>query len=295
VNQESITNQTAQQINELCMADPFFISCVIQSESPERDLTTTKGVIETVNYEITYRKSEMTRTWEEYIPIALSRVNDKHAKSILLHLSKHADREWTPRQIKEALSLDLSELEVHEKLFQLADSDLIEEGTSNIDFHGLQDGTLNLILRNRFEKEISNFVPDLKQEFQEKINALRIDKRRLQGRVNHLEGQLLASNSLRPSVVSRLAGCRRERIQWAQKAHTTYQIAERGTLSCRFYQRSHKRMPGTLWVPQAALYAPFAVTERTCTRIIVDFYEFKTKLPSNIRVYPVNPCTNLSF
>lgn len=130
------------------------------------------------------------RTWEEYIPLALKRVNDQHAKSILLHLSKHADREWTPRQVKEALSLGLSESEIHEKLFQLADSDLIEEGTSNIDFHGLKDGTLNLILRSRFEKEINNFAPDLKQEFQQTIKALRSDKRRLQGYVNHLEGKL---------------------------------------------------------------------------------------------------------
>lgn len=71
---EPITNPTAQQINELCMADPFFISCVVQSEYPNRDLTTAKGVIETVNYEITYRKSELMRTWEEYIPLALKRV-----------------------------------------------------------------------------------------------------------------------------------------------------------------------------------------------------------------------------
>jgi hypothetical protein len=151
-------------------------------------LTTTDGVIEAVNYEITYRKSEMMRTWEEYIPLALKRVNDQHAKSILLHLSKQADREWTPRQLKEALALELSESQIHEKLIQLAESDLIEEGTSNIDFHGLQDGTLNLILRSRFEKEISNFVPNLKQEFHQTIQALRADKRRLQGHLNHLQG-----------------------------------------------------------------------------------------------------------
>ena len=29
---EPITNETALQINELCMADPFFISCVLQSQ-----------------------------------------------------------------------------------------------------------------------------------------------------------------------------------------------------------------------------------------------------------------------
>lgn len=41
---EPITNETAVQINELCGADPFFISCVVQSTYPNRDLTTTEGV-----------------------------------------------------------------------------------------------------------------------------------------------------------------------------------------------------------------------------------------------------------
>jgi len=41
---EPISNETAVHINELCRADPFFISCVIQSSYPGRDLTTAEGV-----------------------------------------------------------------------------------------------------------------------------------------------------------------------------------------------------------------------------------------------------------
>jgi hypothetical protein len=61
VNEEPITNETAVQINRLCLADPFFISCVIESNCPERDLTTSEGVVETVNYEIADRESETVR------------------------------------------------------------------------------------------------------------------------------------------------------------------------------------------------------------------------------------------
>ena len=41
---------------------------------------------------------------------------------------------------------------------------MIERSVADIDFRGLQNGTLNLILRNRFEKEIEEFEPpsDLK-------------------------------------------------------------------------------------------------------------------------------------
>jgi hypothetical protein len=169
---EPITNDTAVQINELCMSDPFFISCVIQNELDNQDLTTSAGVIERVNYEISNRRSEMSETWNEYLQLTLERVNDIHAKNILLHLSKHADRYWTPRDIKGALSLPLDINKIQKKLLILSEADMIERGVADIDFRGLQDGTLNLILRNRFEKEINESEPDLRMEFEMKIKQL---------------------------------------------------------------------------------------------------------------------------
>jgi hypothetical protein len=191
---EPITNEMAAMINHLCMADPFFISCVIQSPYPGKDLTTEEGVIGTVNYEITGRESEMAKTWGEYIELTLQKINDRHAKKLLLHLSKHNDREWTPRQLKEALSLDLDEQEIQKRLNLLAEADVIGRGTADIDYHGLRDGTLNLILRNRFEKEIAIFEPsappDLIWTFREEIERLRKEKRQLQGTLNELSGKM---------------------------------------------------------------------------------------------------------
>jgi hypothetical protein len=147
-------------------------------------------VVNTVDYEITNRRSEMFRTWGEYIQLTLQKINDRHAKNILLHLSKHADRYWTPRDLKDALHLDLDQNEIQKRLLLLVEADVIERGVSDIDFRGLQDGTLNLILRNRFEKEINAFVPDLKQEFHVKIEKLEKEKQQLQGMLNNLSGKV---------------------------------------------------------------------------------------------------------
>ncbi|OEU56317.1 MAG: hypothetical protein BA862_05485 [Desulfobulbaceae bacterium S3730MH12] len=189
VYEEPITNQIASQINELCQSDPFFISCVIQSSYEERDLMTQEGVVNTVYYELSDRNSEMSMAWEEYIELTLKRVNDINAKSILLHLSKYPDKDWTPKELKEVLKLDLSLNEIHERLKILAKSDVIMEGISNIDYRGLQDGTLYLMLRNRFEKEINSFVPDLKKDFHEELETLRRKNRSLQGMLNQLSGR----------------------------------------------------------------------------------------------------------
>ncbi|MCP4700738.1 MAG: hypothetical protein GY862_28370 [Gammaproteobacteria bacterium] len=197
---ESITNETAVQINELCMSDPFFISCVIQNEYGDRDLTTAEGVVDAVRYEISDRESEMSKTWNEYIQWTLQRVNDRNAKNLLLYLSKHADRYWTPQELRDKLGLDLEVDDIQRKLVTLSESDMIDKGNSNIQFRGLQDGTLNLILRDCFEEEIKGFVPDFKQEFSEKIKELTVKNRKLQGMLNNLSGKLaehLLANAFR--------------------------------------------------------------------------------------------------
>ena len=185
-----ISNDTALLINKLCMSDPFFISCVMKSKYSGTDLTHAEGVIDTVNYEITDRRSEMQRTWGEYILMTLDRINDVHSKNILLHLSKNCDREWTPRELKDYLQLPLSAEEIRKRLHLLVEADVIEQGNADIDYHGLQDGVLNLILRNRFEKEISSHPPTLKKDFRAEIKQLRKDKRSLQGMLNNVSGLL---------------------------------------------------------------------------------------------------------
>jgi hypothetical protein len=169
---EPITNDTAMQINELCMADPFFISCVIISDYEDKDLTTSEGVIGTVNYEISEENAEMYLTWGEYIHHTVNEVNDKNAKNILLFLSQNNEEYFTPKDLKEKLGLDLEINEIHKQLIILKEADLITRAVSNIDFKGLEDGTLNLILRKSFEKEIKEFAPDLKQEFVDQIADL---------------------------------------------------------------------------------------------------------------------------
>ncbi|MCP4754962.1 MAG: hypothetical protein GY866_29140, partial [Proteobacteria bacterium] len=186
---EPISNETAILINQLCMSDPFFISCVFESDYEGRDLTTKEGVIDAVNYEITDRESEMSETWKEYIELTLEKINDRNSKNILLHLSKHSDRYWTPNELKKAIPLDLDERKIKERLHLMVGADVIEWGSSDIQFRGLQDGTLNLILRNRFEEEIKGFVPDLKQELHEQIKQLDAEKQSLQGALNNLSGK----------------------------------------------------------------------------------------------------------
>lgn len=206
--QVPINNETAVQLNTLCKADPFFISCVLNSRYPQRDLTTTEGVIATVNDTIANRNSFFSLTWQEYIGKTVKQVNDKYGKQILLHLSKHNDREWTARELKQTLHLQEDEAVIHNKLLALVKGDLLEQGDADIDFHGLRDGTLYLILRHRFEKEILNHEPNLISDFNAEVAALTKANQELRGKLNHIKGQVTEfqfANTLRSRKRFRLA------------------------------------------------------------------------------------------
>jgi hypothetical protein len=188
--EEPITNDTAMQINKLCMADPFFISCVILSDYEEKDLTTSTGVADTVDYELSVDTAEMYLTWGEYIDKTVNELNDKNAKNILLFLSKNNEQYYTPKDLKEKLGLDLEINEIHKQLIVLKEADLIHKGVSNIQFKGLEDGTLNLILRKSYEEEIDGFEPDFKQEFADQIAELKKENKQLKGKINYLSGKM---------------------------------------------------------------------------------------------------------
>jgi len=193
---QKTNRQSQQQINELCQSDPFFISCVIQSDYENKDLLTEKGVIETVNYEITHRYSGMSITWQEYIDQTLDNINSIHAKRILLYMSQNPNRVWIPRDLVQALHLDMSEREVLERLKSLEKADLIERGNANIEYKGLNDGTLHLVLRSRFGREIEDFDPDIRNDFRKtldemnaEIEKLKSDKDSISKEFNTLKGQ----------------------------------------------------------------------------------------------------------
>ena len=206
--QVPINNATAVQLNTLCKADPFFIFCVINSRYPKRDLTTTAGVIATVDDTVANRKSFFSLTWQEYIGKTVKQVNDKYGKHILLHMSKHNDREWTARELKQTLHLQEDEATIHNKLLALVKGDLLEQGDADIDFHGLRDGTLYLILRHRFEKEILDHEPNLISDFNTQVATLTKENQALRGKLNHIKGQVTEfqfANTLRSRKRFRLA------------------------------------------------------------------------------------------
>ncbi|MEM7533365.1 MAG: restriction endonuclease [Chloroflexota bacterium] len=187
---EPIKDETAEYINELCMSDPFLISCVISNELEGKDLTKRNGVSKAVAYELSHFESEMSKTWNEYLRRTFERTNGVTTKKLMLFLNKNSEQDYRPSDLKSELNLTLSEEEIYERLEVLMASDVIRQGQSAFRFRGLEDGTLNLILRNHFEEEIEGVRPDFIGEFEAQLKAERAETRKWRGLANDFKGRL---------------------------------------------------------------------------------------------------------
>ncbi|MEN8219368.1 MAG: hypothetical protein ABFS56_24025, partial [Pseudomonadota bacterium] len=190
-NQIEVTDESAIVINRLTQSDPFYIASLLRSNWEQRDLSTVDGVIKTLNYEIKNREGELFGTWSEYIFSTIKAVNDKHAKQILLFLSKERHKECTRDTISEYIDHQLSEGALEEKLRTLEYGDLISQGSNNFRYCGIQDNILDFIFRDLYQEEIDSVKPNIAGELNAKVAALEKEKKSLQGALNELKGRML--------------------------------------------------------------------------------------------------------
>ncbi|MDJ0837255.1 MAG: hypothetical protein QNK37_12110 [Acidobacteriota bacterium] len=187
--QEPVTNETALLLNKLCFSDPFFIVCVVRSNCPEKDLSTPEGVARVVDYETGNNDAELSQEWETWLNRSLDRINERHAKKILLYTTRLADEEVSPKILKQKLALDISEEEIHRKLEMLRKAELIRPARREYNYFALKDGTFYLLLKQRFKTQLAELDPEAEIGIHEEISRLKDKRNSLQGELNNLVGR----------------------------------------------------------------------------------------------------------
>jgi hypothetical protein len=184
-----VTEETAFSLIRITEGNPFYISAVIRSDHPGKDLTTIDGLTDTLEFETLDEQGLIKQSWMEYMAKAFPEINDKNAKNIVLHLSKYRDREWTRAELREALNLDMPESDLEKKLKALVKTDIINQGQSNNDYRGVKESIFDKVFRGVYEKDIRNFPPGVIRE--EYSTELKEEKKRykiLLGKYNWLKG-----------------------------------------------------------------------------------------------------------
>ncbi|UCH96216.1 MAG: hypothetical protein JSV88_04990 [Candidatus Aminicenantes bacterium] len=103
-----ITEETAYLIARLSEGSPFYISSIMRSEYKDKDLTTVDSLTRTLEFETLDDHGSIKSTWMEYVKTAFSKVNDRNAKKIVLHLCKHKREEVTRKDLMDTGKIQLS-------------------------------------------------------------------------------------------------------------------------------------------------------------------------------------------
>ncbi|MCP4155517.1 MAG: hypothetical protein GY757_47780, partial [bacterium] len=111
-----VSEETAFLIARFTEGSPFYIASILRSAYEKKDLSTIDGLLKTLEFETLRDEGEIKSTWMEYAKRAFKRVNDKHAKNIVLYLCKNREREVTRKELLEKLQLDMTDTQLEEKL-----------------------------------------------------------------------------------------------------------------------------------------------------------------------------------
>ncbi|MCP4155880.1 MAG: hypothetical protein GY757_49605, partial [bacterium] len=152
-----VTAETVYLIAALSEGSPFYIGSILRSECEDKDLTSLKGLIRTMEFETLDPRGVIKSTWMEYLKTAFSRVNDRNAKRIVLHLCKNKDRELTRKELLDDLNLDMSDGELESKMDALVKADIINQGVSNFRYQAVADNIFDKVFRGVYQDEIEQF------------------------------------------------------------------------------------------------------------------------------------------
>jgi hypothetical protein len=169
-----VTEETAYLLMGLTEGNPFYISAVIRSDCPGKDLTTLDGLTRTLEFETLNDQSIIKTSWMEYISSAFPQINDRNAKNIILYLSQHRDRELTRQDLMKELNLEMTDGDLEKKLKALVKADIINQGASNYRYRGVNDNIFDKVFRGVYEEEIREFdVKVIRKEYREELENLK--------------------------------------------------------------------------------------------------------------------------
>jgi hypothetical protein len=184
-----ITEESAYLIAKLSEGSPFYISSILRSDYKDKDLATVDGLTRTLEFETLDDHGSIRSTWMEYVKTAFSKVNDRNAKKIVLHLCKHKGREVTRKELLDNLNLDMTDEVLEEKLEAMIRTDIINRGQTNFDYRCVGDNIFDKVFRGVYQKEIEHFdVGEIKKEYGQSFEKLKRQYRRLQGKYNYQKG-----------------------------------------------------------------------------------------------------------
>jgi hypothetical protein len=184
-----VTEEVVYIMAQLSEGNPFYISALFQSHYPEKDFTTQENLLKALEFETLHEQGGIRGVWLEYISKIFYKVNQHHAKDIVLYLSKHRDRQVRRQELLEKLELNMTDFELEQKMRALVHTDLINQGRSLFYYQGVQDNIFDKVFRGVYADDIKEFdAKAITNEYKALYEKAQKDYHELLGRYNYTKG-----------------------------------------------------------------------------------------------------------
>ena len=184
-----VTEETVYLMTQLTRGSPFYISSIIRSRYRAKNLTTVDGLTHTLEFETLDRRGNIKSTWMEYLSSTFKKVNEKNAKNIVLYLCQHKDREVTREELLKELALEPDDVKLEEKMDALVKGDIVDQGSTNFRYRGVNDNIFDKVFRGVYQEEIDRFdVSKIVKEYGEAFEKLKKQYYSLLGKYNYRQG-----------------------------------------------------------------------------------------------------------
>jgi hypothetical protein len=195
-----LTAKSAYEVSRLAGGHPFYITRLVCSPAPDKDLRNPESLAAVAEYEV--KQGEIKRFWNEHFRDQAGLLVSAEAKHLLFALlqweeeTPQAEKDkWGGASYKElAARVGMEPIEARALLDRLQDADLIEEGETDSRFRGLPDPLLERCLRLNYGDEVldrsrEDMAAETTQHFQERIAELEGTVANLRGHLRDLLGR----------------------------------------------------------------------------------------------------------
>jgi hypothetical protein len=166
-----ITEEVAAYIATVTDGDAFYISSILNSDYPKKDLTDANCIDDIIMHETRTKEGEtgeIAGMWLEYLEAAIDKINDKNGKRIILYLAKYGHEDRTRKEIMDDLQLNMTDGELEKKLDAFIKADILSYGQSRFRYRGLGDKFFDMVFRSMYQEEIDSLETD---EIEQKLRA----------------------------------------------------------------------------------------------------------------------------
>jgi hypothetical protein len=182
--------EVATTVSQVCQGNPFYITCVFQSQACPAELLDAQTVERVVDFEVS--EGQIHDFWSRHFEENMDKINeDRLARRIVLYLADHTGEYLIYKDLAQALGVE--QQPVFDRLKLLGEADLVESTAYGV-YKGIRDRMLRRHIHLSLRTEVEGAPPEqvtaeFARQLHEEVEQIGAMLRSIEGGLNYYLGR----------------------------------------------------------------------------------------------------------